>query len=223
MFIFNFVQSRHEPRALLKADKTLLETKGNYIIRQLSIYLGPEDIYRSMAEQIQNERDLKFARLFVETLHTIMFTANELSSLRESLRLLSSTVSEIGGTNPKMPNFEQDELSSHGRILKFTPFLQFQESKELFVCLYKTWAHSSIALVALVFLAGCYHHAYELVQEIGQHEITLEFLLELDRFVQLMESPVFSCKSFIIERSLQVNSHCKQTAGISSTRFTLFC
>lgn len=142
---------------LFSADRSLLQTKGSYIIRQLSVYLSPEDIYRSMAELIQNEKDLKFARLYVEYLNTIMFTAKELHSLRESIKLLETS-----------------------------------ESKELFVCLYKTWSHSQAPIVALVFLAGCYNHALDLVRVISEQEITIEFLLELDRFVQILESGIFS-------------------------------
>ena len=77
---------------LFSADRHLLETKGAYIIRQLSIYLSPEDIYQSFAEMIQNEKNLKFARLFVEYLNTIMFTAKELHSLRNSIKMLSTPV-----------------------------------------------------------------------------------------------------------------------------------
>ena len=79
---------------LFSADRSLLQTKGAYIIRQLSVYLSPVDIYRSMAELIQNEEDLKFARLYVEYLNTIMFTAKELQSLRESIKMLETPVSK---------------------------------------------------------------------------------------------------------------------------------
>ena len=78
---------------LYKADRNLLETKGAYIIRQLSIYLGPEDIYKSMAQMVQNESDVKFARLLVEYLNTIMFTTPELTSLREKIKVLDNPVS----------------------------------------------------------------------------------------------------------------------------------
>ena len=73
-------------------------------------------------------------------------------------------------------------------------FFKFQESKELFVCLYKTWSHSQAPIIALVFLAGCYNHALDLVRVISEQEVTIEFLLELDRFVQILESGIFSCK-----------------------------
>ena len=78
---------------LFKADRNLLEVKGAYIIRQLSIYLGPEDIYKSLAEMVQKEKDVKFARCLVEYLNVIMFTTPELASLRESIKTLETPVS----------------------------------------------------------------------------------------------------------------------------------
>ena len=77
----------------IKADRNLLDVKGAYIIRQLSIYLSPEEIYRSLAEMIQEESDVKFARLLVQYLNTIIFTAPELASLRESIKHLNTQVS----------------------------------------------------------------------------------------------------------------------------------
>lgn len=38
------------------------------------------------------------------------------------------------------------------------------ESADLFVCLYKTWCHNPIALIALCFLSQNYDHACKLVQ-----------------------------------------------------------
>ena len=73
----------------------------------------------------------------------------------------------------------------------------FQESKKLFISLYKSWAHSEPAILALVFYAGCYSHGLKLVQEISKHEMTVDFLMGIDRFIQIMESPIFSCKFFL--------------------------
>ena len=85
------------------------------------------------------------------------------------------------------------------RISKFIFF--FQESKKLFISLYKSWAHSEPAILALVFYAGCYSHGLKLVQEISKHEMTVDFLMGIDRFIQIMESPIFSCKFiFFIQR-----------------------
>ena len=78
---------------LFKHDRNLLHTKGPYIIRQLSVYLSSVDIYQSMTEMIEDEQDLKFARLYVEYLNAIMFTAKELYYLREQIKKLETPVS----------------------------------------------------------------------------------------------------------------------------------
>ena len=54
--------------------------------------LSAEDIYRSLAELLLQESNLKFARLMVETLNTILLTTSELFDLRNRLRNLSSQV-----------------------------------------------------------------------------------------------------------------------------------
>merc|ERR1711874_826382 len=70
--------------------------------------------------------------------------------------------------------------------------LSSKESCQLFCCLYQTWCHSQIATVALCLLSGCYAHAGDLIRIIGDQEVTVEMLTELDRLVQLLESPIFT-------------------------------
>lgn len=50
---------------LFSADRSLLEAKGSFIIRQLCVLLSSEDIYRSISELLVQEDNLKFARLMV--------------------------------------------------------------------------------------------------------------------------------------------------------------
>jgi len=153
----HFSQFMKSLYAMFKADPKLLDRKGPYLIRQLSVYMGPEDIYQSMADAIIEEKDIKFAKILVEQMNAILFTAAEIASLREQIKHLS------------------------------TP-----ESRKLFISLYKSWAHSEAAILALVFYAGCYSHGLKLVQEISKHEMTVDFLVGIDRFIQIMESPIFS-------------------------------
>ena len=63
-----------------------------FCCRQLCMLLSAEDIYRSLAELLLQESNLKFARLMVETLNTILLTTSELFELRNRLRNLSSQV-----------------------------------------------------------------------------------------------------------------------------------
>ncbi|XP_061189679.1 protein VAC14 homolog [Saccostrea echinata] len=70
--------------------------------------------------------------------------------------------------------------------------LDTQGSCALFCCLYKSWCHSPIATISLCYLTQNYHHASDLLQAFGDLEITVDFLKEIDKLVQLIESPIFS-------------------------------
>ena len=52
--------------------------------------------------------------------------------------------------------------------------------------------HTQIATLALCILAGCYSHAGDIIVAIGDQEVTVDMLTELDRLVQLLESPIFT-------------------------------
>uniref|UniRef100_K1R2P3 Protein VAC14 homolog n=1 Tax=Magallana gigas TaxID=29159 RepID=K1R2P3_MAGGI len=70
--------------------------------------------------------------------------------------------------------------------------LDTQGSCALFCCLYKSWCHSPIATISLCYLTQNYHHASDLLQTFGDLEITVGFLKEIDKLVQLIESPIFA-------------------------------
>lgn len=70
--------------------------------------------------------------------------------------------------------------------------LRTPESCTLFCCLYRSWCHNPVATVSLCFLTQNYKHAYDLIQKFGDLEVTVDFLLEVDKLVQLIESPIFT-------------------------------
>ncbi|XP_008289379.1 protein VAC14 homolog [Stegastes partitus] len=70
--------------------------------------------------------------------------------------------------------------------------LRTQESCALFCCLYRSWCHNPVATVSLCFLTQNYKHAYDLIQRFGNLEVTVDFLMEVDKLVQLIESPIFT-------------------------------
>jgi hypothetical protein len=77
---------------LYSTDRHLLEVRGNLIIRQLSLNLSPERIYRTLADCLEKEEDLEFASIMVQNLNNNLITAPELSELRKRLRNLDSKV-----------------------------------------------------------------------------------------------------------------------------------
>ncbi|XP_030059458.1 protein VAC14 homolog [Microcaecilia unicolor] len=70
--------------------------------------------------------------------------------------------------------------------------LKSPESCNLFCCLYRSWCHNPVATVSLCFLTQNYKHAYDLIQKFGDLEVTVDFLTEVDKLVQLIECPIFT-------------------------------
>ncbi|CAI9616589.1 unnamed protein product [Staurois parvus] len=82
--------------------------------------------------------------------------------------------------------------------------LQTPESCDLFCCLYRSWCHSPVATVSLCFLTQNYKHAYHLIQKFGDLEVTVDFLTEVDKLVQLIECPIFT---YLRLQLLDVENH----------------
>ncbi|XP_047344516.1 protein VAC14 homolog isoform X3 [Vespa velutina] len=99
--------------------------------------------------------------------------------------------------------------------------LDSSESCDLFQCLYESWCHNPVATVALCLLSQLYPHALNIIKSLypslyihyicnlyylHRHnniflnfisyseniEVTVEFLTEIDKLVQLIESPIFT-------------------------------
>eukprot|EP00730_Choanoeca_flexa_P000351 TRINITY_DN10160_c0_g1_i5.p1 TRINITY_DN10160_c0_g1~~TRINITY_DN10160_c0_g1_i5.p1 ORF type:complete len:701 (+),score=186.59 TRINITY_DN10160_c0_g1_i5:64-2166(+) len=69
--------------------------------------------------------------------------------------------------------------------------METQEDKDLFCALYKCWCHSPISTLSLCLLAQVYDHACDVMYRCGRLDTTVGFLIELDKLVQLLESPIF--------------------------------
>lgn len=67
-----------------------------------------------------------------------------------------------------------------------------QESWSLFTTLYRSWCHNPVATIALCLLSQNYEHSSDLVQKFTNIEITASTLKEIDKLVQLLESPIFA-------------------------------
>ena len=70
--------------------------------------------------------------------------------------------------------------------------LQEMQDVQLFHTLYKAWAHHPIALFTLLLMCQLYEHACEVLNIFSDVEITVNMLIQLDKLVQLIESPIFT-------------------------------
>lgn len=147
---------------LFSTDRKLLEIRGNLIIRQLSLNLVPERIYRTLAECLEKDEDVEFASIMVQNLNNNLITAPELADLRKRLRNLDTKDGQI-----------------------------------FFVALFKSWCQNAVATFSLCLLAQAYEPAYHLLQVFAELEMTVQMLIQIDKLVQLLESPVFTCKFWV--------------------------
>lgn len=203
---------------LFASDRKLLETRGNLIVRQLCVNLSAERIYSTLAECLDREMDAgssgtlgldadpEFASIMVQNLNNNLITAPELAPLRRRLRNLPTTSQSSGGvaagSTPSTPSLSS---SSTGTLLTSSTSQQQQQqpslslpsdpssTQSLFTTLFRTFAHNPLSVFTLCLLSQSYEAAYSLLTIIGSElETTLPMLIQIDKLVQLLESPVFT-------------------------------
>ncbi|KAB2031804.1 hypothetical protein ES319_D05G329800v1 [Gossypium barbadense] len=82
------------------------------------------------------------------------------------------------------------ELSELRELLKQS--LVNAAGKDLFVSLYASWCHSPMAIISLCLLAQTYQHACAVIQSLVEEDINAKFLVQLDKLIRLLETPVFA-------------------------------
>lgn len=71
---------------MFKKNLKLLENRGYFIIRQLSLYIPPEKIYLRISKLLEQEKNYKFTSKLIQILNLILLTSTEFHSLRELLK-----------------------------------------------------------------------------------------------------------------------------------------
>jgi hypothetical protein len=69
-----------------------------------------------------------------------------------------------------------------------------RDGQMFFVALFRAWCYNAVATFSLCLLAQSYEQAYHLLQVFADLEMTVNMLIQIDKLVQLLESPVFTCK-----------------------------
>ena len=70
--------------------------------------------------------------------------------------------------------------------------LESKDGQMFFVALFRSWCHNAVATFSLCLLAQAYEQAYHLLQIFAELEMTVNMLIQIDKLVQLLESPVFT-------------------------------
>ena len=179
---------------LFQKDQILLEKRASLVVRHFCQLLSPERVYRELAHIVSGTEDLTFAALIVQMLNIILLTARELEPLRIKLRncegvaLRDGSTKSSGAVSSKL--FSSSNNSNNNGSNK-TSNTQRSESRSLFTVLYNSWCHSPVSALSLCFLAQAYDLASVLINHFAKAEISVSFLMQVDKLVQLLESPIF--------------------------------
>lgn len=99
------------------------------------------------------------------------------SIMVQTLNLILLTAHELGELRSLLKHSFEASASSADR----------QVFTQLFAC----WCHNPVATLSLCLLAQAYDLSACLVQKFAEVEITVGFLMQIDKLVQLLESPIF--------------------------------
>ncbi|TQS37072.1 hypothetical protein Golomagni_02466 [Golovinomyces magnicellulatus] len=70
--------------------------------------------------------------------------------------------------------------------------LETKDGQTFFVALFRSWCYNTVATFSLCLLAQAYEQAYNLLLIFAELEMTVNMLIQIDKLVQLLESPVFT-------------------------------
>lgn len=179
--------------SVFASDRRLLETRGSLIIRRLCVLLNAKSVYLAMAEIISSFDDsnkngdpftLEFAATMIQTLNLILLTASELHNLR---KLLESSFS----ADPQTSTTSALDYSYKIKSSTYKNMDAQNEGASVFASLFECWCNNPVSTFSLCLLARAYDLAFAVVKKFSELDVTVGFLMQIDKLVHLIESPVF--------------------------------
>ncbi|GJE84292.1 ARM repeat-containing protein [Phanerochaete sordida] len=163
--------------------------------------------------QISSSSEESYFKLFMINLLELFSTDRKLLETRGSLIIrqlcLNLNTERIYRTFAEILEKEEDLEFASGMVVKLNMILitspelsEFrrrlksleirQDGQALFTTLYRSWCHNAVAVFSLCLLAQAYEHASNLLYIFADLDITVQMLVQIDKLVQLIESPVFT-------------------------------
>ena len=66
-----------------------------------------------------------------------------------------------------------------------------ENDSDLFIALFSSWCHNPVATFSLCLLSQAYNLSSKLILRFAEVDVTVGFLMQIDKLIQLIESPVF--------------------------------
>ncbi|KAI8916403.1 vacuolar protein 14 C-terminal Fig4p binding-domain-containing protein [Gorgonomyces haynaldii] len=195
-------QVNHEDNHLRQG---LLKTLSDYseeVIRRALVLLAQlsdssddgefKDFMNSLLELFLNDRRLLETRgsLIVRQLGSSLNPERMYLAFAEILE--SSEDLDFAGIMVQNLNMILITAPEFHELRKRIKNLEAKEGLHMFSSLYRCWCHNPVSLFSLCLLAQQYEHALTLLSTFGEMEITVQHLVQIDKLVQLLESPVFT-------------------------------
>ena len=148
---------------VFKNTTNLLPVRGKFIIEKLCQLLGSQRIYVSIAEKLLLTDEMKQDLSFC----SLMVQSLNIILLTTDSRSMQTLRNNIG------------QCQSDGECWK------------LFVSLFQTWCYNPVATLSLCLMGRVYPLGAQLVLYFANVDITIGFLMQVDKLVSLIESPTF--------------------------------
>ena len=156
---------------LFAQDRQLLETRGSLIIRKLCVLLNAKSVYIRIADSLVTYGESPNKEL--PDLGTLQFV----STMVQVLNLILLTATELHDLRSTLSR------SFIGRS---------EEGRKVFVTLFHCWCNNPVSTLSLCLLAQAYDLSFAIVQRFSEmSEISVGFLMQIDKLVHLLESPMF--------------------------------
>jgi vacuole morphology and inheritance protein 14 len=196
--------------ALLRSDPPFLAHRLPLVLRRAAVTLDTLarqspggsgaaltacELYQRLAESLAAEPDVAFAKAVVERLALILFTCEEMAGVRAALVAPSTNAAAAaaataaaaggggGGVGNRMVAGRQPQPDTGNTVQGGSPLL---------AVLLRAFSHSVGSALLLALLSRCYDLSARLVASFGRLEISLAFLIDMDRLVRMVESPVMA-------------------------------
>jgi len=147
---------------LFATDRRLLEVRGSLVIRKLCVLLNAKSVYMEASQVLAKSEGFS-----LEFISTMVQTLNLILLTAQELQALRSLLKS--SFSPNAPN----------------------EDRQVFAALFNCWCHNPVATFSLCLLGQAYDLAFSLVKKFSDVEISVGLLMQLDKLIQLLESPVY--------------------------------
>ncbi|RCI00210.1 hypothetical protein CU098_002673, partial [Rhizopus stolonifer] len=196
-------------------NKILASDDGTFPALLKTLSDSSEEVVRrdlQLLAQISSHSDHEYFRSFIMSLLSLFSTDRRLLETRGSLiiRQLCMSLDPERIYCAIADILEQDEDLEFASIMiqnlniilitsselsdlrKRLRNLELKDNQRLFNTLYRSWCHNAVAAFSLCLLSQVYEHAANMLQIFAELEITVNMLIQIDKLVQLLESPVFT-------------------------------